>query len=140
MRRFWRRAIVVSLAPLMFSGLMTTAAASAQSGFAGGYAHPTNGRVGYHMFSQFSFGQEPCKPGEHIAPADVTVDGTLPPGLTAPGFAGNGTPYFEGTPRQAGDWHVVATLHDMRCDPALRVPGPVDYGDVVVAVDFHIDP
>ena len=140
MRRFWRRAIVAFLAPLMFSGPASSAAVSAPTGFAGGYAHPTNGRVGYHMVSEFSFGQHPCQASEHMTPSDVTVAGTLPPGLTAPGFAGNGTPYFEGTPRQAGDWHVVATLHDMRCNPAPHVPGPVDYGDVDVPVDFHIDP
>lgn len=130
--------VITSFVALMLCG--PSAAIAQPQAFAGGYAHPTNGRVGYHMVSQFSFGSQPCKSGEHMTPADITVAGTVPPGLTSPGFGGNGTPYFEGTPRQAGDWHVVATLHNMRCNPAPGVVGQVDYGDSVVPVDFHIDP
>lgn len=70
----------------------------------------------------------------------MTVAGTLPPGLTPPGFTGNGTPYFEGTPRQAGDWHVVVTVSHLSCGPGQNVRGPVDYGDATIPVDFHIDP
>lgn len=132
--------VAATLAVLEFNGQSAANAAAAPTGFSGGYAHPTTGRVGYHMVSQISFGAEPCRPEEHIAPADMTVAGTLPPGLTPPGLAGNGTPYFEGTPRQAGDWHVVVTMRDLRCDATLGVPGPVSYGDLIVPVDFHIDP
>lgn len=126
-----------------FSGSLAAAAAAEPAGFSGGSFTPTSGRVGYHMVSAFEFQARPCRPDEHIHVTDVTVKGTVPPGLTSPGLAGqggNGTPNFEGTPRQAGDWQVYATLHDLSCSAVYGAAGPIDYGDVGIPINFHIDP
>ena len=122
------------------SGQSAATAAPAPASFVGAYFHPTNGRVGYHMTSRYDFQATPCRPDEHPHLADITLKGTLPPGVTAPGSAGNGTPNFEGTPRQAGDWEVYVTMMDLTCTATFGVAGPVDYGNLTIAVGFHIDP
>lgn len=91
------------------------------------------------MMSRGAFQVTPCT-AEYSSVSDVTVAGPVPPGLTSPGSAGNRTLFFDGTPRQPGDWHVVVTMHKLECSVVAGVVGPVDYGDITIPVDFHIDP
>lgn len=143
MARSWGMIVAASFGMLSMTAPCSASAAVAPAGFAGGSFTPANGRIGYHMISQFGFQVEPCTSDQHVHVTDITVTGTLPPGLTPAGLAahgGNGTPNFEGTPRQAGDWQVVATLHDLSCSSVYGAGGSVDYGDFVIPVMFHIDP
>ncbi|HEY3813776.1 MAG TPA: hypothetical protein VGL66_11170 [Caulobacteraceae bacterium] len=123
--------------------LLSGSAAFATNGstvFAGLYFSPTNGKVGYHMVAHNYWTKDPCNtPAEHIIMSDYTVVGTVPPGLQSPGMA-TGLFNFEGTPRQAGDWEVKVTAHDVTCAPAGTATRGVNYGDFVTTVKFHIDP
>jgi hypothetical protein len=113
---------------------------------------PINGKVGYHItanpadYGNYS-GGTPCAPGEYgemtISKGGRTVEGTLPPGLTA-SDGSHGHLMFEGTPRQAGDWDVQVTDHGLYCTGgALGNHGPSgggDYGDRTGTLRIHIDP
>lgn len=122
-----------------------TTAQSAPTTFSGLYFTPTNGRVGYHMVSNNYFPVSPCREDEHISvDADVggiTVKGQVPPGLAAPDVS-VGRFGFEGTPRQAGDWEVEVTLHDLYCNGSRgpRFHNGRTWGDRTTMVHFHIDP
>jgi hypothetical protein len=99
----------------------------------------TNGRVGYHMFASFGVydWDEPTGVNAtcHPAVGNLSVAGTLPPGLTLQTAA---QAYgFDGTPRQPGDWTVNVTIDRIACKAG---PDQTVYGPRNVAVHFHIDP
>lgn len=111
---------------------------------------PVNGRVGYHMVAETNvpFDDLPAGMPCFVNGANDGMtrawetSGTRPPGLLVPGdndpsSPGNMTTYIEGTPRQAGDWHLTVTIHHAHC---IQGSDQRDYGDRTIEVNIHIDP
>jgi hypothetical protein len=135
--------------------LAATAAARADF-FVGGYYTPVTGKVGQELISDANYSIDDMPPSCVVTWKDISVAGDLPPGLSPPGTnvtlvasvkdERNGIPIsaaempeiaasaFSGTPRQAGDWPVTVTIHDMACS------GKQSYGDRTIKVNFHIAP
>jgi hypothetical protein len=101
---------------------------------------PMNGKVGFHMVSKLllyhddepgrgaGVGQYGCT-GKWTHSA-LTVDGTLPSGITLEGSN------FEGTPQEPGDWEVTVHVPHVHCFEGFDTD---DYGDRDIHVHFHID-
>ena len=143
-----------ALSWLVLAGFMGVAGARADY-FVGGYYTPVNGKVGQELISDAAYSIDDMPPSCVVTWKAITVAGDLPPGLSPPGTNvtlvaqskdENGIPIsaaeipeiaasaFSGTPRQAGDWPLAVTIHDMACS------GKASYGDRTIKVKFHIAP
>ncbi len=94
---------------------------------------PTNGKAGYHMISKIQayLDDIPDNCGPFSPTGELSVDGTLPPGIALPQHK----TYLEGTPQEPGDWEVTVHFPGVYCTQG----GSVSYGDRDIKVHFHID-
>jgi hypothetical protein len=117
------------------SGADSPTAADADQWFRRPHFSTTAGRVGYHVVSnlQWYASEFPpqCRSDHDTRSREVTVRGTLPPGLTAD--PPNNFFAIQGTPRQPGDWSYAVLIHGVWCHGQF-------YGDRRVDVTFHVDP
>jgi hypothetical protein len=102
----------------------------------------TNGRVGQSMVAKFNIPESDLPyAGCDFSAAEVSIEGTLPPGITiVPGRRINPdmfTNYFEGVPQKAGEWVVQVTYRKISCGWKYDNQ---NYGDRTVAVKFNIKP
>jgi hypothetical protein len=117
--------------------LLTIGAGAAHAEwFSRGLFTQTDGRVGYHMYSQGVYYDSDVPPecghnAENSYELAAAVEGALPPGLTYD----DGKAAFEGTPRQPGDWTVTVVSSHIHCRGS-----DIDFGDRRRLVHFHINP
>ena len=143
-----------ALSFLSLAGFIGLAGARADY-FVGGYYTPVTGKVGQFLISDAAFAVGDVPAACVVAWKDISVSGSLPPGLSPPGADitlvaatkdENGIPLssaevpdiaasaFSGTPSKAGDWPVTVTFHDLSCS------GAQSFGDRAIKVNFHISP
>ncbi len=112
------------------------AAANPQAHFQRLYYTPTTGKAGYHIVSKVQAALDDMPGGQACGPfstsGDVSVDGTLPPGIERPAQK----TYFEGTPQEPGDWEVTVHYPGVHCTQGSDT---ANYGDRDIKVHFHID-
>jgi len=135
--------------------VLASATAARADFFASGYYTPSRGKVGQLLVSDAAFAVSDLPPAcGSIEWKTISIEGTLPPGLAAPGANttlvtpekdANGIPIpqaevpdiaasaFFGTPSKPGDWAVAVTFHGLSCSSGRN------YGDRVIKVNFHIE-
>ena len=100
----------------------------------------TNGRVGQSMVAKLHIPESELPyEGCDFSAAEVSIEGTLPPGImTVPGRRINPDlfiNYFEGVPQKVGEWVVQITYRKISCGWKYDNQ---NYGDRTVTVKFNI--
>jgi hypothetical protein len=137
--------LVLVAAMLLLSGCSSTGlykSSDSKIPFSAMQFKETEGRVGQNMVAKFDIPESDLPyNGCDFSAASVSIEGTLPPGITTvPGRRTSPdlfTNYFEGVPQKAGEWVVQVKYNKISCSWKYDNQ---NYGDRTVTVKFRIKP